>query len=261
MTRKSAKLALVVVVAVAMASILAAYAVPRLRSFADKRVEAAVGSLQDTVYSITGLRLGYGYAVLSSSNRIAIHEIELFQETIDDYSVLRRKVISIGDLDIRIDLWAAIFGKSQEIIKQVSLTGLAVDLELPADLAIYDRITEYLAGQPVGALPHLSIDIANASIAINDGARGRYSSSISSLQFSTISGSMDIISPSMLFFASLPSMETQELFLQVSMLKSSLSADFNDISASAGLSGRFGGLSISEQPVEVRKVGDGLKGY
>ena len=260
MTRKSAKLALVVVVAVAMASILAAYAVPRLRSFADKRVEAAVGSLQDTVYSITGLRLGYGYAVLSSSNRIAIHEIELFQETIDDYSVLRRKVISIGDLDIRIDLWAAIFGKSQEIIKQVSLTGLAVDLELPADLAIYDRITEYLAGQPAGALPHLSIDIANASIAINDGARGRYSSSISSLQFSTISGSMDIISPSMLFFASLPSMETQELFLQVSMLKSSLSADFNDISASAGLSGRFGGLSISEQPVEVHKVGAALEG-
>ena len=256
MARKNAKLALAVVLAIAIAGILVAYAAPRVRSFANKRVEAAVGSLQETVYSITGLRLGYGYAVLSSSSRVAIREIELFQETADEYAVSRRKVLSIADLDLRIDFWAAIFGKPQDIINEIAIKGLALDLVLPADQAIYERISSYLAGQPAGELPHLTLDIADAAITVHEAGNGRYSSSISSLQISTISGSVEVVASTALLFASLPAFGSDELFLQATTAKAAMSPNFATMSATAGISGSLGGVSIAEQVVSLSKIGE-----
>ncbi|MHB0897580.1 MAG: hypothetical protein ACYC1A_08540, partial [Spirochaetales bacterium] len=256
MARKSAKLALAVVLAIAFAGMLVAYAAPRVRSFANKRVESAVASLQDTVYSISGLRLGYGYAILSSSNHVEIRDIELFQETADGYAISRRKVLSIADLDLRVDFWAAMFGKPQDIINEIAIKGLNLDLILPADATIYEKISSYLASQPAGELPHLTLDIADASLSIQDAGKGRYSSSISSLQISTISGSVELVASTALFFASLPALGPDELFLQATTAKAAMSSDFATLSATAGLSGSFGGVSIAEQVVSLSKIGE-----
>ena len=256
MARKSAKLALAVVLAIAFAGMLVAYAAPRLRSFANKRVESAVASLQETVYSLSGLRLGYGYAALSSSSHVEIRDIELFQETADSYAISRRKVLSIADLDLRVDFWAAMFGKPQDIINEIAIKGLNLDLILPADAAIYEKISSYLASQPAGELPHLTLDIADASLSIQDAGKGRYSSSISSLQISTISGSVELVASTALFFASLPALGPDELFLQATTAKAAMSPDFATLSATGNFSGGMGGVSIAEQVVSLSKIGD-----
>ncbi|HWR11623.1 MAG TPA: translocation/assembly module TamB domain-containing protein [Rectinemataceae bacterium] len=256
MARKSAKLAMAAVIAVFVAGILAVGIMPRVQKLADKRVEAAIGSLQDTVFSMAGLRLGYGYAVLSASNRVSIHDIELFQETSDDYSILRRKVISAGDLELRIDLWAAVFGKPADIVKEISVSDLSVDLKLPDDMSVFDNINAYLASQPAGEMPRLTLDIGNASVAVRGGADEKYSASIASLQVSTLSGQMEIVAPTMLIFASVPARGDEEFFLQASMVKASLPSDFSGLSASLGLSGRYGAIALAEQGLSLRKVGE-----
>ncbi|MGB4587508.1 MAG: hypothetical protein WBH66_10735, partial [Rectinemataceae bacterium] len=260
MARKSVKLALAALIAVSVAAILAAYVVPRVRNLANLRIETAITSLQDSVYEATGLRLGYGYAVLSSSNRVSLHEIEFYQETVDEFWTLRRKILDIGHLEIRIDLWAAIFGRTSDILNQVSITDLNADIRLPDDLVIYDKVKAYLADQPSGEFPHLTIDLTNASLAVNDVDDGRYSSSISSLQVSTISGSIEFVAPIMLFFISHPRLGSEEIFLQATMAKASMAADFSVASASLGLFGRLGDFSISDQDITVKKAGDELVG-
>ncbi|PKL05684.1 MAG: hypothetical protein CVV53_08255, partial [Spirochaetae bacterium HGW-Spirochaetae-9] len=160
MVRKSVKLALAAVIAVSFAALLAAFVVPRVRSLANQRIESAITSLQETVYDATGLRLGYGYAVLASSSRVSLHEIELFQETVDEFWTLRRKIAAISDLEIRIDLWAAIFGKTSDILKQISIDGLTLDMRLPDDLVVYEKIKASLAGQPSGEFPRLTVDLS-----------------------------------------------------------------------------------------------------
>ncbi len=256
MARKSAKLAWAVIIAVLVAGILAVYTVPRVRKYADRRIETVISSLQDTVFSITGLRLGYGYAALSSSSRVSIHDIELFQETADDYSVLRRKVISAGDLELRIDLWAAIFGKPADIIREIRVSAISIDLEFPDDFSIYNNISKYLADQPAGEMPRLSIDLSDISIGIRDGERGKYGASISSLQVSTISGLLELVAPSAIVFASVPAAEAQEVFLQVTMARVSMPSDSSGLTASLGLSARYGTMTLAEQKIAIAKSGE-----
>ncbi|MDP2791839.1 MAG: hypothetical protein Q8O15_08820, partial [Rectinemataceae bacterium] len=244
MVRKSVKLALTAVIAVSFAAMLAAFVVPRVRNLANQRIESAIASLQDTVHEATGLRLGYGYAMLSSSSRVSLREIEFFQETVDESWILRRKIADVGNLEIRIDLWAAIFGKTSDILKQIRIDDLNLDILLPDDRAVYEKISAYLAGRPSGELPRLTVDLYNTSLAVSDGENGRYSSSISSLQVSTISGSIEFVAPTMLFFISHSALGPEELFIQATMAKASIAADLSVAEASIGLFGRQGDFSI-----------------
>ncbi|MCE1195654.1 hypothetical protein LWX53_04075, partial [bacterium] len=253
MARKSAKLALAAAVSIAAALILALFAVPRVRDLADKRVEAAIDSLRETVYQASGLRLGYEYAAIVSTDHIDIHGIELFREDADENSVLRRKVASVGDLSLEVDLWAAIAGNPAGFLKRVRVTSLKLDLVLPADRSIYEKISAYLAEQAkrsgASELPVLDIEVADASIAVDAGLDGAFTSSIPSLGISTAPQRIEAAASSLLLFASAPSLAGKELFLQVSSLKASSDAALSTVSIAAALSGRYGEYSIADLPV------------
>ena len=252
MARKSAKLALAAAIAVTAALILALFAVPRVRDLADRRVEAAIDSLRETVYSASGLRLGYEYAAIVSTDHITIHGIELFREDADENFVLRRKVASVGDLSLEVDLWAAIAGNPAGFLKRIRIASLKVDLILPVDRSIYEKISAYLAEQAKrsGAteLPVLDIEVADASIAVDAGGEGSFTSSIPSLGISTAPERIEAAASSLLIFASSPSLAGKELFLQASALKASSDASFAAISLAAALSGRYGEYAIADLP-------------
>ena len=259
MARKTLKLAAALLLALILSASISGLLVPFLRQVAYDRVDSLLADLQRTVHSITGLSLDYSHAVLHSSERITIHDLELYQETREGPAVLRRKVLSLSSLEVRFNLLAAVFGDPSGVLEYVDAQEMVADLVLPADLSIFDSISAYFRGRPRSALPRLSMDLGNFSLSVIADNGERLAASVASLHFSSLEEILELEIPSLVLFAAHPRLGDEELFLQAMGVDLSSPTDFSSIEASMKLSGKSGPLVLKEQMVEVRYEGGALK--
>jgi hypothetical protein len=251
MARKTLKLAAALLLAFILSASISGLLVPFLRQMAYNRVDSLLASLQHSVHSVTGLNLDYSHAVLHSSERITIHGVELYRETRDGLAVARRRVLSLSSLDVRFNLFAAVFGDPSGVLEHVDARDLNADFVLPADLAIIDTISAYLDGRPKSPLPRLSMDLGNVSLSAISAEGEKLSASVASLHFSSMEELLELEIPSLVLFASHPRLGSEELFLQAMGMSVSSPADVSSIKAVMGISGKMGTLVLSEQSLEL----------
>ncbi|MDD3980824.1 MAG: hypothetical protein PHT55_01315, partial [Spirochaetales bacterium] len=262
MARKSARWILATLIALTFAGVVSLFALPRLRSLVESKLEHTVYSLQERLYEQTGLSLGYSYASIALPQRISFYGVELFRESRSESSVLRRKILAASELRLRLDLWAALFGSPVDLLKHMEITDLAVDLLFPEDQASLLSMAALFPAGTQGELPRLVVDIAGISLSMVQPDSRRYSASLSSLQLSTLSGAPEAIIPTALFFIADPALGKDELFVQATMLEFSAQADLSGFSASSEVAARLGGLQLASQTLTLQSsAGSSTAGF
>ncbi|NLX45629.1 MAG: hypothetical protein GXY71_06940, partial [Treponema sp.] len=247
MVRKSARWILAILIALTFAGILSLFALPRMRTLLESKLESAVYSLQERLYEQTGLRLGYSYASVVLPYRISFYGVEVFRETRSESAILRRKLLAASEIRLRLDPWAAIFGTPAELLKHAEIGDLDIDLQFPDDQDTLKKITTLFSSDTPGALPRLVIDITGMSASLTQADLRRYSASLSSFQLSTLSGAPEAIIPTALLFIADPAFGENELFIQATMFELRSEADLSRLSASAEVAARLGEIQLASQ--------------
>ncbi|MCE5256360.1 MAG: hypothetical protein LLF89_05875, partial [Spirochaetaceae bacterium] len=281
MARKSTKITLAVVFSLVAAAIVCLTLLPRLQSLANGKIDEALGSLDESVYSITGLRVSYDYIELSSTDHIAMHGIKLYQDEAGATGKTRRNVISIDDLRLKFNIWGILLNKPQDLIRGIDLEHLDIAFRLPEDNEPLNKIIKYLFFEPVEYIPEflLNIDDIRASLVTTaSGTSGkpgqledRYLIVAPHFQTSTLSGAMEFSIPEAKASGRVPSILTSlDPSLKVLLGSGQFSADFKtvnvwvspdftQIDVKGRLAASMGSVAIAEQSVTVKKTNDGIE--
>lgn len=281
MARKSTKIVLAVVISLVAAASACLILLPRLRSIADSKVNEAFASLDESVYSITGLKVDYDYVELSSMDHVALHGIVLYQEDAGPTGQVRRSVISISDMKLKFNIWGILLGKPHELLRQIDLSGLDIAFRLPQDTVPLNKIIKYLFFEPVEYVPAFLLNVDDITFSLvsaapsASGKAGQPSDSCfitaPHFQTSTLSGAMEFSAPEAQVrgnldgvFASLDPGIRQ--FIGSSRISANLrtvsvwvSPDYTQIICNGRLSASAGSISLGEQEVGVRKEGEEIK--
>ena len=173
MSRKSTKIALAIGFTLLVVVLAGIFLLPRAESFINEQVSRALGSLDSSVYGITGLHVTYEYAELSSMDHITLHEVGLYKQTepapgapSGEKGKDKRNIIVIRDLKVRFNLWGFLVGKPQDVLRQIDLQGLSIAFKLPEDAEPLNKIVNYIFFEPIVQVPALLLNIEDFRISL-----------------------------------------------------------------------------------------------
>jgi len=233
-----------------------------LRLEVQQAVSRSLDSVQSVVDEATGLRFDYDYLSIDAINHFTMHGIRLVRKDASDISPVRIRSVSL-----RISYWALITGRNTEVLKDVSASDLQVDLVLPNDAFIVQKLYKILFEGPLIALPRFQLNIEPVHVHLKQNepiADGTIH--IESFQLSTLGGFPEIVAPSISAdlggFFGLPKDFSSKIGID-----GSLAADFSTFDFSVNISAGTSSVLLLPQQftvskrgsrIEVRREGKGL---
>jgi hypothetical protein len=232
-------------------------------------------SVQSLVEQTTGLRLKYDYLSIDALNRFSMHGIELFREDSAAHAEPEspssktdsaQAPIQLKKLSVRVSFWALLTSRNSEVLRDIVADDLRISLLMPEDESIVNKILENFSGSGTTSLPHFMLTVGPVELRVQEqspasgdslqgGGQKEGTFKIDSLQFSSLSGSPELIVPSL-------SAEIDGLFglprdLSIKAgLQGSGTPDFSTFDASMSLSARTPEWLLMPQSLAV-KVGGG----
>ncbi len=232
-------------------------------------------SVQSLVEQTTGLRLKYDYLSIDALNRFSMHGIELFREDSAAHAEPEspssktdsaQVPIQLKKLSVRVSFWALLTSRNSEVLRDIVADDLRISLLMPEDESIVNKILENFSGSGTTSLPHFMLTVGPVELRVQEqspasgdslqgGGQKEGTFKIDSLQFSSLSGSPELIVPSL-------SAEIDGLFglprdLSIKAgLQGSGTPDFSTFDASMSLSARTPEWLLMPQSLAV-KVGGG----
>ncbi len=246
-------------IAIALISLLfAIYSTIVIVNLLRLEVQQAVGRSLDSVQSVvdqaTGLSLDYDYLSIDAVNRFTMHGIRLVRKDAPDVSPVQVRSVSL-----RISYWALITGRSTEVLKEVSASDLQVDLVLPEDEFIVQKLYKILFEGPLIVLPRFQLNIEPVHVHLKQNeplADGTIH--IESFQLSTLGGFPEIVAPSISAdlggFFGLP----KDLSSKIG-IDGSLAADFSTFDFSVNISAGAPSVLLLPQQFVVSKRGSRIE--
>jgi len=251
MTKKRGRLSTVLILALISAVLFAVLILPPIHREANYQIEKAVNQAVNLVYEATSLRLGYEYVMFTGIDHVSLHGLELFQEETSQYAVSRRKVASIKQLDFIFNPFAALFGRTSGILKEIVAEGSVIELFLEKDISIYNRLSAYLAKQAEQPSPRLSVLLKDTDIVVHAGLVDVFHVNSSAVQISTKAGAPEISSPLIKADIRLSSIGLDTVFVDIFSISSQLAADFSSSHYQATADIAYRGISVRNLAIEA----------
>jgi hypothetical protein len=276
MAQKVVKITIAALASVTFAIALAIVALPIVRDSVQKEVTKTLDSVGKLVRDMTGLDTSYSYISFSSINEIVVRDLKLYTNDTSSNdtsgqtqseSATKREVFSCGRVQIRLDLWAAILGKKQSIVRELNATALSLALRTPTDMSIFNKIKSYSTDQPKGPIPTLVANVDSVSILVSDAMGVQAHLTMPAFQVSTLNGFFEVFLPSLDYMVKLSSLKSPVSGNLGLTLASS--NDYSSWNGNLRISANYGGYSLHEQRVGVTvrngeivvKGGEGGIGY
>lgn len=242
-------------------ALLAILVVPALTRTVEARLSSSIDQVSAFVTGRTGLVVGYDAIILASGNGIRVDGLR-FTEPAKDPDTTARELLSVGMVTIRVDLLAALAGKTDRIVRRVDLDDVAISLRFPGDQATLARLFAPGDGTPA-ALPLFAAEVGKATLdlSLQDGTR--ISGDLSGISWSSLLPSPSFELRESSLRVALPGQEAQAsragiVANAVLDARGIASEDFSLISADVGLAVEIEGraLRIGRQAMQLR-VGGG----
>jgi hypothetical protein len=243
MKRASTAIAALMLVALAVFVL-----VPMLNEATSRAVSASIGSLRARVEGALGLSLSFDALSPSILRSVAFTQLAIS-------SPAGRKILTARKVRVVYDILAVLRGKGSEAFSGLELEDAAIDLSLPEDEAVMDRLAAFFgAGGGGGSMPKISISGKDLALRLTLEGSGILTFQARSASFSTARNEPSVsLDGSFSFESAVPGSGPISGPISVS---GSLSRDFKKARLALSVAAESKDFSLSMQRFEL-VFGDG----